>query len=197
MAMSDRLRHALQENGGAITSAEAHALGVSNERLRLLTRSGDLERMARGVYVFPGDFPDKMHVLQQRRSRMIYSHETALYLHGLTDRDPLGYTVTVPSGYNAGTILADGLSVFFVKRELHELGAIPMSTTFGHEVMAYDLERTLCDCIRSRKQMDIAVVTDAVKRYARLANRNLNRLMEMADAFHVAKPLRAYLEVLL
>jgi predicted CopG family antitoxin len=44
--------------------------------------------------------------------------------------------------------------------------------------------------------MDIAIVTDAVKRYVKRKDRNLNILMEMAETFRVAKPLRSYLEVL-
>jgi len=197
MPLPEPLRNALQINGGTIASSEANALGVSNERLRLLVKSGDLERVAHGIYVIPGEFLDRMHIVQKRRPKMIYSHETALYLHGLTDRDPIAYTVTVPSGYNAKAILADGLFVYFVKRELHGMGAIPMQTTFSHTVIAYDLERTVCDCIRNRNQMDIALVTEAVKRYAGHPDKNLNLLMKMAEAFHVAKPLRSYLEVLL
>jgi len=195
--MPDCLQEALRKNGGTIVSAEANALGVSNERLRLLVKSGVLERAAHGVYIAPGDFFDRMHIAQKRRQKMIYSHETALFLHELIDRDPIVYTVTVPSGYNAKAILADGLAVYFVKRELHEMGVTPMQTLFGNTVIAYDLERTMCDCIRSRNQIDIALVTEAVKRYARRHDKNLNTLMKMAEAFHIIKPLRSYLEVLL
>jgi len=45
--------------------------------------------------------------------------------------------------------------------------------------------------------MDIAVVTDAVKRYAKRKDKNLNTLMQVAQAFNVTKPLRSYMEVLL
>ena len=128
---------------------------------------------------------------------MIYSHETALFLHDLTDRDPISYTVTVPSGYNTKAIIEDGMNVFSIKRELHELDSVQLETIFGHMVTAYGLERTVCDCIRSRNKMDIAIVTDAVKRYAKRSDKNLNILMEMAETFRVTKPLRNYMEVLL
>jgi len=128
---------------------------------------------------------------------MIYSHETALFLHDLTDRDPISYTVTVPSGYNTKAIIEDGMNVFSIKRELHELGSVQLETIFGHMVTAYGLERTICDCIRSRNKMDIAIVTDAVKRYAKRSDKNLNILMAMAETFRVTKPLKNYMEVLL
>ena len=182
---------------GAVTAAQANALGVSNERLRLLVKSGDLDRVAHGVYISPDSFPDRMHVLQQRRPKIIYSHETALFLHELTDRDPVSYTVTVPTGYNTKTLRAAGLNVFTVKRELHEIGVVRVETMFGNNVMVYGLERTICDCVRSRTQMDIAVVTDAMKRYAKRVDKNLNLLMHMAQTFRVTKPVRSYMEVLL
>jgi predicted transcriptional regulator of viral defense system len=156
-----------------------------------------LERAAFGVYILPDEFVDVMYAAQLRRSKTIYSHETALFLHDLTDRDPVSYTVTVPTGYNTAKLREDGFTVFTVKRELHGLGAMKLTTMFGHAVVVYGLERTICDCLRSRNQMDIAVVTDAIKRYAARKDKNLNTLMRIAGTFGVTKLLRSYLEVLL
>ncbi|MCL2493776.1 MAG: type IV toxin-antitoxin system AbiEi family antitoxin domain-containing protein [Clostridiales bacterium] len=187
----------LRQNGGVFRSAEANAVGISNERLCLLVRSGEIERVAFGIYISSDDIPDKMYVTQLRRPKAIYSHETALYFHGLTDRDPIRYTVTVPRGYKVNRLREDGITCFMVKRELHEIGTTRMETAFEHTVVAYGLERTICDCIRSRNQMDIAVITDAVKRYAKRRDKDLNELMRLAEIFRVVKPLRSYLEVLL
>ena len=32
--------------------------------------------------------------------RQLFSHETALFFHDLTDREPLAYSITVKTGYN-------------------------------------------------------------------------------------------------
>ena len=197
MPLPIELQQILSQNGGTVTTAQANIIGISNERLRLLVKAGELERASHGVYVSPDEFADKMYIFQQRRPKIIYSHETALFLHDLTDRDPISYTVTVPTGYNPVNLRKDGMIVFTVKKELHEMGTTHMKTMFGHEVTAYGLERTICDCIRSRNQMDIAIVTDAMKRYVRRSDKNLNVLMQMAEAFRVAKLLRSYMEVLL
>lgn len=197
MALPVALQEILAQHDGIITTAQANSVGVSNERLRLLTNAEELNRVSHGVYILPDDFVDHMYVAQLRRPKMIYSHETALFLHELTDRDPISYTVTVPTGYSAGRLRSEGLTVFTVKRELHEMGTSQSQTMFGHTVTTYGLERTICDCIRSRNQMDITVVTDAMKRYAKRSDKNLNTLMQMAEAFHVTKLLRNYMEVLL
>ena len=197
MAMPNELQSVLKQNGGIVTTSQANEVGVSNERLRLLVHSGDLERVTTGIYVLPDDFTDKMFIVQLRRPKIIYSHETALFLHELTDRDPISYMVTVPTGYNPTRLREDGFTVFTIKRELHEIGVTKLTTMFGNSVTVYDMERTICDCLRSRNNLDIAVVTDALKRYAKRKDKNLNKLMQMAETFKVTKLLRGYMEVLL
>lgn len=197
MSVPEALRSILAKAGGAIKTAQANEIGISNERLRLLVESGDLERAAFGVYILPDELADKMYTAQLRRSKIIYSHETALFLHDLTDRDPVRYSVTVPTGYSAARLRKEGFTVFTIARELHEVGVAKLTTMFGHTVIAYGLERTICDCLRSRNQMDISVVTDAIKRYAGRKDKNLNTLMKMAETFGVAKLLRSYMDVLL
>lgn len=197
MAVPNELQLVLNQNGGTVTTAEANKVGVSNERLRLLVKSGELDRVTFGVYILPDEFADKMYIAQLRRPKIIFSHETALFLHDLTDRDPINYSVTVPTGYNASRLQKEGFTVFMIKRELHEIGVTKITTMFGNPVRVYGLERTICDCLRSRNQLDIAVVTDAMKRYSRRKDKNLNTLMEMAETFKVTKLIRHYMEVLL
>jgi predicted transcriptional regulator of viral defense system len=197
MEISRELQTLLDQNNGTITNKQAAEVGFSRERLRLLVHAGKLDRIAAGVYISPDSLPDKMYVEQTRKPKLIYSHETALFLHDLTDRDPISYSVTVPQGYNTSALSSAGFTLFTVKRELYEMGVVRMKTMFGHIVAAYGLERTICDCVRSRNRMDIAVVTGAVKRYARRKDKNLNVLIRMAEAFRITKPLRSYLEVLL
>lgn len=197
MTYSDKLRKLLNQYGGTITTKEAIEAGISKEMLRLLANAGEVERVAQGVYISPEVFLDKMYVLQKRLSTIIYSHETALFLHDLTDRDPIHYTVTIPSNVRSKRLKDENIRVFYIKRELHDLGVTTMQTVFGNKVFAYGLERTICDCIRSRKQMDIAVVTDAMKRYAKRTDKDLNLLMSFADQFSISNVIKSYLEVLL
>lgn len=197
MAVPAELHSILNQYGGIVTTAKANEAGISNERLRLLVKSGDLERVTFGVYMLPDEFVDKMYIAQLRRPKIIYSHETALFLHDLTDRDPIRYAVTVPTGYNSSRLRDDGFTVFTIKRELHEIGVTKLTTMFGNPVTVYGLERTICDCLRSRNQLDIAIVSDAIRRYVRRTDKNLNTLMKMAETFKVDKMLRIYMEVLL
>ncbi|MCL2144623.1 MAG: type IV toxin-antitoxin system AbiEi family antitoxin domain-containing protein [Endomicrobia bacterium] len=193
----NQLKSLLKKKDGILTTAEANAVGISNERLRLFVKNGTLERVTHGVYASHDVLPDKMYIFQKRRPKLIYSHETALFLHDLTDRDPINYSVTVPRGYNNKSLRKDGLTVFSLKSDLYKKHIVIMETVFGHKVSVYGLERTICDSVRSRNQMDIAVVTQALKEYSKRKDKNLSLLMRIAEEFEITKILRGYMEVLL
>ena len=195
--MDIRLQTALRENGGFITVAQGRKAGLSHTSVLRAAKAGLIERVAHGVYGAADEFDDVLYANQLRRPKAIYSHGTALYLHDLTDRDPISLSVTVPTGYNTKQLLSEGMTVFSVKKELHEIGIAKMLTKYDHTVICYNAERTICDCVRSRSRMDAEVVIEAIKRYARHSDRDINTLMKTAAMFGVEKILRGYLEVLL
>ncbi len=197
MSNAKVLETLIEEHGGVITSKLADDHNIHREYLRELIRQGKLERVAYGVYITPDVWEDKMLIHQLRRKKMIYSHGTALFLHDLTDREPLVYSVTVPDGYNTKMLKIEGLFVHVVKVELFELGMCYAKTVFGNTVKTYDPERTICDLIRDRNNQDPAIITDALKRYVAKKDNDLNKLVTFAEKFRVKKIVNTYLEVLL
>ncbi|WP_161879380.1 type IV toxin-antitoxin system AbiEi family antitoxin domain-containing protein [Alkalibacterium sp. MB6] len=175
---------------------EANKYGISNERLHLLEEQGKIERVDHGIYVGSHQEIDMLYVYQRRRN-IIYSHETALYLHDLTDRDPLNYSVSVSRGYNSRKLKELGFDVYYVKKELYQLGEIEIETIFGNKVKVYSMERTLCDIVRSQSRMDKSVIIDAFKTYSHRKNKDLHTLMDLAKRFKVTNQIKQYLEVLL
>lgn len=193
----EQLELLIEKSGGVITTKLADSHNIHREYLNEFIKLGKLERVAYGIYIAPDVWEDKMFIYQIRKNKMIYSHETALFLHDLTDRDPLDYCVTVPSGYNTSRLKQEGLIVRTIKKEFFEIGICTKKTAFGNEVKTYDMERTICDILRDRNNQDVSVLSDALKRYSRRKDKDLNRLMKYARLFKIEKVLRPYLEVLL
>lgn len=113
---------------------------------------GRLFRADRGIYITEDGDLDDYYFFQLRNQRCIYSYQSALYLHGLTDRIPYQKEVTVYSGYNSSHIGKDVI-VHYVKRNWYELGISEGMTIFGNPVRVYDRERTICDLILHRKEI--------------------------------------------
>ena len=157
----------------------------------------NLQQVAHGIYVSEDAWVDAMFLLHLRCNQAVFSHESALFFHDLTDREPSKYSVTVRRGYSPTRLKAEGLSVYTMKPELFDVGLSSGQTPFGHTVPVYDMERTICDLLRSRSRIEIQTFQGALKAYARRKDKNLRALMQYAGMFKVEKILRQYLEVLL
>lgn len=193
----ERLEQMLKTHNGILQTSQVIAAGISKPTFYDFIKEKKLEQAAHGVYVSADAWLDAMHLIHLRCSQAVFSHETALFFYDLTDREPSPYTVTVKRGYSPSRLKADGIAVYTIRQELHEIGIVNLQTPFGHIVPVYNMERTICDLIRCRSKIEIQTFKGALKQYAFRKDKNLHVLMRYAGLFHVEKILRQYLEVLL
>ena len=186
-----------ESSGGLVTTAQVVGAGIPRVRISDMVKAGELERVQRGVYRLVGAWEDEFLVAQLRFPRGILSDETALYLHGYTDRAPFQLTMTFPRSYGATKAREAGIEVRTCADEVLGLGLTTIRTPYGNEVNAYDLERALCDIVRGRRVVDMQVVNPAMKQYVRSGERDVQKLLGYARALGVEKKIRNYLEVLL
>lgn len=185
------------DDSGILLTKNAIEAGISKHALYNFIRNNGFEKAAHGVYASPETWEDENYILSLRCPQGVLSHDEALYYHGLTDREPLQKTITIYTGYGTSRMVADGIKVFTVKKELLDIGKEIVKTSYGHDIPLYNRERTICDLIRSRNRFEIQDFQTALKTYIMRKNKNLNRLMEYAKLFHVDKKIREYMEVLL
>ena len=191
------LERLINKNNGLIVTKEFLDAGISKKTLKTYLQKGYLERVAQGVYLSRDALEDEMYVLQLRSRKAVFSHDTALFYHDLSDRDPLEWVITLPSGYNATGFKEDGVRVYFVKSELLELGLVEFRTVHNRPVRMYNNERTICDMIRNRSSMDINILNEGIKRYIGSKEKNISLLMLYAKLLKVDTIVRQYLEVLM
>lgn len=186
----------LAENNGILKTADVVAAGISKETFYKYVKDTGLERAAHGIYLSPAAWADELYLLQAQIPKAVYSHETALYLHDLAEMEPTPLVVTVPAKYNSPTLAEKGVKVVYVKKEWHTLGICQMPSPTGRSIAVYDIERTICDIIRKRSNMDIAVFNYALTKYMKHKDKDLNRLMEYAKAMRLEKKIREIMGVL-
>lgn len=192
-----KLEELIIKQNGYITTQDLKHHDIHREYLSMLVKEDKLIRISTGVYQLKQSWEDKLFVYQQKKKHMIYSHDTALYLHGLSDRDPMSYSVTLPTGYNTSQMKEKKLVTHTIKRSLHGLGKMTMVSPFGNDIIVYDSERTICDMIRSRNRMDKQVLHDGLKQYMKGTSKNLNTLFGYAKQMGIEKLLRTYVEMLI
>ena len=197
MTQSEMIKKLITANDGMIRTSQVTDMGISKTVLYQYVKENDMEQISHGVYATQDTWIDAMYLVHLRCKQAVFSHETALFFHDLTDREPLAYEITVKTGYNPSKLKEDGIKVYTIKKELHSEGIIMMQTAFGHSVPVYNMERTICDIIRCRNTLEMQASQSALKQYVRRKDKNLRLLMQYAAKFHVDKILRQYLDVLL
>ena len=181
---------------GTITTEQVTSAGLHRSILQKLVDSGELYRFGRGLYVRTDAWEDDFYLLQLKYGRGIYSHDTALYLHGYSDRTPAQYTMTFPKGYNSRSLKEENILVKRVVAENYSLGVMELPSPCGNPLRVYDLERTLCDILRGSGS-DIQIVSAAMKKYAVSKEKDIHKLMKYAEQLRVKPKVLRYMEILL
>ena len=197
MTDKEKIKELLEASpDGTITAEQVTSAGLHRSILQELVGNGELYRFGRGLYVCSNAWEDDFYLLQRKYSRGIYSHDTALYLLGYSDRTPARYTMTFPKGYNALSLKQEELIVKRVIPENYDFGIIEIQSPSGNPIRVYDLERTLCDILRGSGS-DIQIVGAAMKRYAASKDKDIHKLMQYAERLRVKPKVLRYMEILL
>lgn len=186
----------LKDNNRIVTSSWCDKEGIPRVYLSRMTKNGELNRVARGVYTSEAGIYDSHFLLQEASPVCIFSYVSALDILNETDLIPDYMEVTVYSGYNASH-LPENVIVHYVRKDLHELGVLPVQTKYGNTVRTYDFERTVCDLVLSRAHVDPELFSKTMFNYARKENKDMNKLMRYADRMGVKSRVRDIFEMLL
>lgn len=193
----DTLDELVFQGNGYLKTSKALQNGISKTTLAEYVKDRNLERAAHGVYASEDAWPDPFYLLSLKNGRIVFSQESALYLHGLMEREPACLTVTVPKGYNDTHLKKQGVRVIHSKEDWFPIGVSQVETNYGNTVPVYDMERTICDIIRNKKDMEIQTFQTAMKEYMGSRRKNLGHLMKYAKEFHIDSAVRTYTEVML
>jgi predicted transcriptional regulator of viral defense system len=149
----DRLYETAASQGGYVTTHQAADAGYSSQLLLKHLRAGRIRRSRRGIYRlvhFPASEHEELTLLWLWFERGgVFSHQTALALHELSDALPAQIHLTLPADWRRRRFrVPEGVV-------LHHAD-VPMSdrTWFG-PVPVTAPSRTLLDCARASVSPDI------------------------------------------
>lgn len=132
---------------GLFSAAQAKAAGCSQQLLGRYLATGKIARIGRALYrivLFPrGEHEDLLALWLWSRNEGVFSHETALFLHELSDALPARAHVTLPAAWRKREVrLPPRVVIFYddlgdADRTWH--GPVPVTT----------VRRTLADCLHA------------------------------------------------
>lgn len=142
----DRLYETAGAQDGHFTTRQAADAGYSSQLLLKHIRAGRVARVRRGVYRlvhFPAGDHEELAVVWLWSERSgVFSHQTALGLHGLSDVLPAKVHLTLPTAWRPRRFRVPSGLV------LHHADVPPSERVWFGAVPVTSVRRTLVDCAR-------------------------------------------------
>ena len=189
------IQRLMEKNNGYITTKELENFGISRNYLSIMTQKKMIEKVAKGIYIDSKKIEDIYYVFSVSIPKIIYSHMTALYFHNLSIKAPdSSFDVTVTKKYNNPKLKKH--NVFYVDDKYYDIGITEVVTPQGNKVKAYDIERCICDIIRSKKRMDIEHIKFAIREYLKRKDKDLIKLSKYADMFGIKEEVMNFVSMM-
>lgn len=188
------IKSIMKMNNGYVTSKELDNFGIHRMYLNSMWKKGFVEKVASGIYMDINKIKDNYYIFSLSMPNAIYSHMTALYFYGLSIKAPDDrYDITVKNTYNSKHL--KNHEVFYVSNGIYELGITMVKTPMGNNVRAYDIERCICDIIRSKNRMDLEHVKYSIRMYLKRKDKDLVKLSKYAEEMGIKDKVMNYIEV--
>lgn len=185
------IQELMKKNNGYITSKELDMFDIHRMYLSIMQEKGMIEKVSPGIYIDSKKIEDNYYVFSLSMPNVIYSHMTALYFHGLSIKAPNDiYDITVKRSYNS--IHLKKHNVFYVDNDNYELGLTEVETPMGNKVKVYDVERCICDIIRSKNRMDSEHIKHSVREYIKRKDKDLVKLSSYAEKLGIREVVMDY-----
>ena len=181
----------MKKNNGYITSGMLDSLGIHRMYLQMLIKKNYIRKVDKGIYIDVNVVNDKLYTFSLRNDHFIYSHFTSLFIHNFINTIKNEYDITVTNDYHNPTLKNN--NIFYVSEDNYLLGRKKVKTNHGNYVICYDLERTICDIIRSRRRFLEKDVNRVIDKYLRSTNRNLNKVYNYAKKLNIYNEVYKYL----
>jgi predicted transcriptional regulator of viral defense system len=185
-----------------IARADLSRLGLSRHGLYAMVRAGELEQIAPGYYLRPGELDDTIATwasISLRKPSATICLLSALSLHELTDEIPRETDIALPRGERTLTTRFTPIRWHSFDRATFELGRTEHHLPGAElSIGLYSPERTIIDTFRLRHEIGADIANEALKRWLRRRGNAPATLLDLARSFPKALPaLRATMEILL
>lgn len=195
---TEKVCQLFRERGGVLRTSEALAAGVHPRALYEMERSGQVEKLARGLYRLTGlppmQDPD-LAVVAKLVPQGVVCLISALAFYELTTQIPHEVHLALPRTARTPTLQYPPLRVFRFSKPAFEAG-IEAHDLDGVTVRVYSREKTLADCFKFRNRLGLDVVIEALRTYRGQRGGRFQEVLEFAQLCRVGKVMRPFLEAL-
>lgn len=191
MSYVKQILNYMDNNQGYITNKITKDLGIPTIYLTRMTKSNEIKKASRGIYVLPTIFEDELFIYYLKYNNIIYTGNTALVLNKMSNRSLKIIEANVLYNYNTHRIT--NFKVNRVNELNYTLGKEYIETEYGNKVPTYNKERVLCN-IFINEDLDNEALNYAI-RQAKIQKIDYEKLYEYSIKLNVYDKIRFLLEI--
>ncbi|MGH4051262.1 MAG: type IV toxin-antitoxin system AbiEi family antitoxin domain-containing protein [Clostridium sp.] len=196
--IKQEIKELFYKNKGYATTKEISNKGINRYYVSTLEKSGFILKIKTGLYKWVDyDFQYNFELVDVFKivPKGILCLTSALAYHDLTTINPWQYEIAIERSSKVIIPEYPPIKILYFSQKQLNIGITNIEVD-GHLIKIYDIEKTICDCIRYRNKIGIDIVKEAINEYIKRKDRNFNKLMKYAEVCRVKKILKQYLEVL-
>ncbi len=186
----------LVRKNGRLRARDLAAAGVPRTVLTRMTASGQLERVARGLYRLPQADSSEHEGLVTVASKVpqaVICLLSALQFHGLTTQLPWQVWIAMPRGSHVPRLDYPPIKMVQFTGEAYT-HCIETHVRDGVRLQVYSVAKTVADCFKHRNKIGTDVALEALKGAKAQGRAGFDELWRSAKVCRVANVMRAYME---
>jgi len=182
----------------AVRSRDLVAAGISRSHLSRMVAAGNLQRVGRGMYAFPG-YQGSEHsalvAVARRAPAVVFCLLTALRVHELTTQAPFEVWIAIGNKNHAPRMDYPPLRVVRFSAPSLAAGVESLSVD-GVAIRATCVAKTVADCFKFCNKIGLDVALEALREAKRARKLSVDELWRYAQIDRVASVIRPYLEAM-
>ena len=179
-----------------LRAADVREHGWSPQLLIRLHQSGELQRVARGLYGLPdAEITEHQTLIEvcQRVPKAVLCLLSALQFHEIGTQLPNDVWIALPEGSQTPALSYPLLRITRLRGAAYHDG-IQTVTDHGAPIRVYSAAKTVTDCFKFRNKIGLDVALDALKDAWRSRKVTMAELSHFAKINRVERVMQPYLE---
>lgn len=194
----DKVNALFEEGHGYLPTRKMLDNKITTIQIRTMLEEGKIEKVSHGNYwnLMSGKKKPKHYKMLEAcmtNHKAVICSLSACYFHGLLEEEPDKLYVATARTDRGGMKLNFPVSRHYFSLSSFEEDVLNVKTG-GGSIRIYDVDRSVCDCIRLEKEIGHEMVDLVVENYKKSKKKKPTHLLQYADRMRYGKIVREYLE---
>jgi len=169
--------------------------GIHPREIKKALENGWIIKIKRGLYMLADAYnglESDLVAITKASKHTVICLASALQFYNLTTYISPKITVGVPNNVSHLKFEYPPVKFYYFDKNTYKIGITRIKTASGI-IRIYNLERTICDAFRFRRELGEDIVVGALINYVKRKDSNISKLMEYASMLRIKTVITPYL----